>query len=98
MHIEQACMAAQNNDTQGVLMNLTLALNALGNATQGNMTTTTTGGDTTATTTGGTTTATTTGGGGGQSGNAGPGNNAGQPGRPNPRNFTDPGPYGNVAR
>ena len=36
MHIEQACMAAQNNDTQGVLMNLTLALNALG----GNVTTT----------------------------------------------------------
>ena len=33
MHIEQACMAAQNNDTQGVLMNLTLALNALGNMT-----------------------------------------------------------------
>ncbi len=34
--IEQACMAALNNDTQGVLMNLNLALNALG----GNMTTT----------------------------------------------------------
>jgi hypothetical protein len=34
--IEQACIAAQNNDTQGVLMNLNLALNALG----GNMTTT----------------------------------------------------------
>src|SRR5919109_1097152 len=33
MHIEQACMAAQNNDTQGVLMNLTLALNALDNMT-----------------------------------------------------------------
>jgi hypothetical protein len=27
--IEQACMAAQNNDTQGVLMNLNAALNAL---------------------------------------------------------------------
>ena len=37
--IEQACIAAQNNDTQGVLMNLNLALNALG----GNMTTTTAG-------------------------------------------------------
>jgi hypothetical protein len=34
--IEQACIAALNNDTQGVLMNLNLALNALG----GNMTTT----------------------------------------------------------
>src|SRR5215217_7780477 len=37
--IEQACIAAQNNDTQGVLMNLNLALNALG----GSMTTTTAG-------------------------------------------------------
>jgi len=35
--IEQACMAALNNDTQGVLMNLNSALNALSN---GNMTTT----------------------------------------------------------
>jgi hypothetical protein len=34
--IEQACIAALNNDTQGVMMNLNLALNALG----GNMTTT----------------------------------------------------------
>jgi hypothetical protein len=34
--IEQACIAALNNDTQGILMNLNLALNALG----GNMTTT----------------------------------------------------------
>ena len=34
--IEQACMAALNNDTQGVLTNLNLALNALGD----NMTTT----------------------------------------------------------
>ena len=41
MHIEQACIAAQNNDTQGVLMNLNLALNALG----GNMTTTSGGED-----------------------------------------------------
>ncbi len=31
--IEQACMAALNNDTQGVLMNLNLALNALGGNT-----------------------------------------------------------------
>jgi len=35
--IEQACMAALNNDIQGVLMNLNSALNALSN---GNMTTT----------------------------------------------------------
>jgi hypothetical protein len=35
--IEQACMAALNNDTQGVLMNLNSALNAL---RSGNMTTT----------------------------------------------------------
>jgi hypothetical protein len=40
-HIEAACMAAQNNDTQGVLMNLNLALNELG----GNMTTTAGGED-----------------------------------------------------
>jgi hypothetical protein len=33
MHIEQACLAAQINDTQSVLMNLTLALNALRNIT-----------------------------------------------------------------
>jgi len=37
--IEQACMAALNNDTQGVLTNLNLALNALGD----NMTTTAVG-------------------------------------------------------
>jgi hypothetical protein len=35
-HIEEACMAAQGNDTEGVLLHLNLALNALG----GNMTTT----------------------------------------------------------
>jgi hypothetical protein len=34
-HIEEACMAAQSNDTEGVLLQLNLALNALG----GNMTT-----------------------------------------------------------
>ncbi len=42
LHIEEACMAAQNNDMQGVLMHLNLALNALGS----NMTTTTGGGGT----------------------------------------------------
>ena len=41
MHIEQACIAAQNNDIQSVLMNLNLALNALGS----NMTTTADGED-----------------------------------------------------
>src|SRR5215216_2758768 len=35
-HIEEACTAAQSNDTEGVLLHLNLALNALG----GNMTTT----------------------------------------------------------
>jgi hypothetical protein len=29
-HIEEACMAAQGNDTEGVLLHLNLALNALG--------------------------------------------------------------------
>jgi len=38
--IEQACVAAQNNDTQGVLMNLEMALSALSSNT-----TTTEGGD-----------------------------------------------------
>ncbi|MFL6511048.1 MAG: hypothetical protein ACJ700_07675 [Nitrososphaera sp.] len=38
--IEQACVAAQNNDTQGVLMNLEMALSALSSST-----TTTEGGD-----------------------------------------------------
>jgi hypothetical protein len=36
MNIEEACMAAQNGDMQGVLMHLNLALNAL----EGNITTT----------------------------------------------------------
>jgi hypothetical protein len=40
-HIEEACMAAQSNDTEGVLLYLNQALNALG----GNMTTTEGGGD-----------------------------------------------------
>ena len=39
MHIEEACMAAQSGDMQGVLMHLNLALNVLGaSGTQGNMT------------------------------------------------------------
>src|SRR5215217_4249458 len=44
MHIEEARMALQNNDTQGALMQLDLALSTLGGAggTQGNMTTGTT--------------------------------------------------------
>jgi hypothetical protein len=33
LHIEEACMAAQNGDMQGVLMHLNLALNALDNMT-----------------------------------------------------------------
>ena len=50
MHIEEACMAAQNGDMQGVLMHLNLALNVLeASGTQGNMTSTT--GATNATTT-----------------------------------------------
>jgi hypothetical protein len=40
-HIEEACMAAQGNDTEGVLLHLNLALNALG----GNATTTEDGED-----------------------------------------------------
>jgi hypothetical protein len=44
MHIEEARIALQNNDTQGALMQLDLALSTLGGAggTQGNMTTDTT--------------------------------------------------------
>src|SRR5918994_1415322 len=44
MHIEEARIALQNNDTQGALMHLDLALSRLGGAggTQGNMTTGTT--------------------------------------------------------
>ena len=38
MHIEEACMAAQNGDMQGVLMHLNLALNVLeASGTQGNI-------------------------------------------------------------
>jgi hypothetical protein len=51
MHIEEACMAAQNNDVQGVLMHLNLALNVLeASGTQGNMTSS--AGSSNATTTG----------------------------------------------
>jgi hypothetical protein len=43
MYIEQACISLQNNDTQGALVQLNLALNALGGgSTQGSNTTTTT--------------------------------------------------------
>jgi hypothetical protein len=60
MNIEQARMALQNNDTQGAMMYLDIALSALGGGAQGNMTNaTTTGGMTNATTTGGMTNATT---------------------------------------
>lgn len=38
MFIEQACTAARNNDMQGVMMQLTMALNALGAGTRENMT------------------------------------------------------------
>lgn len=45
MHIEQACMALQVGDTQGALMQLNLALNALEDGgTQGNTTTATAAG------------------------------------------------------
>src|SRR5215210_3906963 len=47
MNIEQARMALQNNDTQGAMMYLDMALSALGGGdagTQGNMTSTTTSG------------------------------------------------------
>jgi hypothetical protein len=77
MNVEQARMALQNNDTQGAMMYLDMALSALGGGTQGNMTSTTggttnattggatTGGTTNATTGGATTGGTTDGGGGG---------------------------------
>jgi plastocyanin len=44
MRIEEACMALQNNDTQGAMMQLNLALIELGGGTQGNVTSTTGGG------------------------------------------------------
>src|SRR5215210_9078989 len=52
MNIEQARMALQNNDTQGAMMYLDMALSALGGGTQGNMTSSA-GGITNATTGGG---------------------------------------------
>jgi len=68
MHLEEARTAIQNNDTQGALMHLDLAINAMGGASpiQGNLTGAeggTTGGN--MTTGGGGTEGGTTGGGGG---------------------------------
>jgi hypothetical protein len=54
LHIEEACMALQAGDAQGVLMHLNLALNALGDGTQGNITSETTAGPETSTGGGGT--------------------------------------------
>jgi hypothetical protein len=54
LHIEEARTALQNNDTQGAMMNLDLALNTLGGGAagaQGNMTSTAGGNATNATTT-----------------------------------------------
>jgi hypothetical protein len=54
LHIEEACIAAQNNDTEGLMMQLNLALNALAGAgTQGNSTTAISAGDLDTTTTAG---------------------------------------------
>jgi hypothetical protein len=41
LHLEEVRTALQNNDIQGALMHLDLALNLLGGGTQGNMTSTT---------------------------------------------------------
>ena len=41
LHLEEVRTALQNNDIQGALMHLDLALNVLGAGTQGNMTSTT---------------------------------------------------------
>lgn len=41
LHLEEVRTALQNNDIQGALMHLDLALNILGAGTQGNMTSTT---------------------------------------------------------
>ena len=69
MHLEEARTAIQNNDTQGALMHLDLAINAMGGASpiQGNLTGSTggTGGNMT---TGGGTTGGTTGGAGTEGG------------------------------
>ncbi len=61
MHIEEACMAAQNNDIQDVMIHLNLALNALRGGPQGNVTTATTAGPEISTGGGGTTEAGTAG-------------------------------------
>jgi hypothetical protein len=42
-HLEEVRKALQNNDVQGAMMHLDLAMNLLGGGTQGNMTSTTTG-------------------------------------------------------
>ena len=43
MHLEEVRKALQNNDNQGAMMHLDLAMSLLGGSTQGNMTSTTTG-------------------------------------------------------
>jgi hypothetical protein len=43
LHLEEVRKALQNNDVQGAMMHLDLAMNLLGGSTQGNMTSTTTG-------------------------------------------------------
>jgi hypothetical protein len=43
LHLEEVRKALQNNDVQGAMMHLDLAMNLLGGGTQGNMTSTTTG-------------------------------------------------------
>jgi hypothetical protein len=43
MHLEEVRTALQNNDIQGAMLHLDLALNLLGAGTQGNVTSTTTG-------------------------------------------------------
>ncbi len=41
LHLEEVRTALQNNDIQGAMMHLELAMNVLGGGTQGNMTSTT---------------------------------------------------------
>jgi hypothetical protein len=43
LHLEEVRKALQNNDVQGAMMHLDLAMNVLGGGTQGNMTSSTTG-------------------------------------------------------
>ncbi|MDQ4101737.1 MAG: hypothetical protein M3115_06075 [Thermoproteota archaeon] len=75
LHLEEARTALQNNDTQGALMHLDLALNALGGASGAEMNMTSTTGGTTGGTEGGGATGGTTGGteGGGATGGNGGG-------------------------